>query len=90
MEAGQRSRVLTQKYNMAVLKKLSELDQQLVAWLCKMFEVEEEDIPVEIDLHEIYNGDKGKWEESLVSTSSSTSRLDRLHVTTVPGAVGSQ
>ena len=63
---GARKRVLTQKYNMAVLKKLSELDQRLVAWLGKVYNCDEEDVQIEIDLHEIYNGGKAQWESSMV------------------------
>lgn len=70
MAEGKRiNRVMTQKYDMQSLRALQVLEAEFLKDLCSIYSCEEEDIPAEVDLMEIFNLDQkerqGAMEECL-------------------------
>jgi hypothetical protein len=59
-------RTLTQKYDMHSLRALQELEADFLKLMAPIYGCEEEDVPLEIDLLTIYNGEKKEWEGKLV------------------------
>eukprot|EP00298_Acanthocystis_sp_HF-20_P004421 c14750_g1_i1.p1 GENE.c14750_g1_i1~~c14750_g1_i1.p1 ORF type:complete len:111 (+),score=26.30 c14750_g1_i1:1-333(+) len=45
--------ILTQKYDMTFLKKVNDIEVWAISELAKLYDVDEESLPVELDLHEI-------------------------------------
>lgn len=64
------NRTLTQKYDMNALRALQKLETQLTEQLSANLGVEEDELPVEIDLLRIYNLEVGEREKELVQPSN--------------------
>lgn len=61
-------RTLTQKYDMASLKALQQLEADFLGMVAPLYGCEEEDVPLEVDFLTIYNGEKDQRESQLVCT----------------------
>lgn len=60
------NRTLTQKYDMHALRALQKLEAELLQWLAELYGCEEDGVPVEVDLLEVYNLDPPLRAEALV------------------------
>lgn len=61
------NRTLTQKYDMHALRALQKLEAELLQWLAELYGCEEDGVPVDVDLLEVYNEEPPARAESLVS-----------------------
>ena len=59
------NRTLTQKYDMGALRALQKLEGDTMQKLAELFQVEEDDVPVELDLLTAYNYAEDKRVELL-------------------------